>query len=95
VVDTKDTPSTARGVLRSALDPSTGALAGPSTYIATAAGLDSNQPTAAAIGPDGSLYVGFLKNGNVKRILNPDLGSTQVVQSVGNMPQGHPRGPSP
>ena len=89
-VDTSNTPSTARGVLRTALDPSTGALIGPSTYIATTAGLDGNQPTAAAMGPDGNLYVGFLKSGDVKRILNPGTGSTQVVQSVGNTPQGHP-----
>ncbi|HXB75567.1 MAG TPA: hypothetical protein VNY05_45460 [Candidatus Acidoferrales bacterium] len=90
VVDTSVTPSTNRGVLRTALDPATGALIGPSTYIATTAGLDGNQPTAAAIGPDGNLYVGFLKNGNVKRILSPGVGSTQVMQSVGNTPQGHP-----
>ena len=89
VVDTRNTPSTARGVLRTALDPNTGALLGGSTYIATTAGLDGNQPTAAAIGPDGNLYVGFLKNGNVKRIVSPATGSTQAVQSVGNTPQGH------
>ena len=89
VVDTKNTPSTARGILRTSLDP-TGALNGMSNYIATTAGLDGNQPTAAAIGPDGNLYVGFLKNGNVKRILNPGSGTTQVVQSVSNTPQGHP-----
>src|SRR5215469_15012934 len=57
VVDTQQTPSTARGVLRTLLDPNTGVLVGPSTYIATTAGLDGNQPTAAAIGPDGNLYV--------------------------------------
>jgi len=34
--------------------------------------------------------VGFLKSGNVKRIVNPGVGSAQVVQSVGNTPQGHP-----
>jgi len=90
VVDTSVTPSVSRGVLRTALDPVTGALVGPSAYIATTAGLDGNQPTALALGPDGSLYVGFLKNGNVKRILNPGVGATQVVQSVGNTPQGHP-----
>ena len=90
VVDTQNTPSTARGVLRTALDPATGALIGPSTYIATTAGLDGNQPTAVALGPDGNLYVGFLKSGNVKRIVNPGAGSTQTVQSVGNTPQGHP-----
>ncbi len=90
VVDTRDTPSTARGVLRVAFDPNTGIFQGSSSYIATSAGLDGNQPTAAALGPDGNLYVGFLKSGNVKRIINPGSGTTQVVQSVGNTPQGHP-----
>jgi len=90
VVDTKNTPSTARGVLRIALDPNTGLFQGASSYIATTAGLDGNQPTAAALGPDGNLYVGFLKSGNVKRIVNPGSGTTQVVQGVGNTPQGHP-----
>ncbi len=90
VVDTKNTPASARGILRTALNPNTGALVGPSNYIATAAGLDGNQPTAAALGPDGNLYVGFLKSGNVKKIVNPGTGTTQVVQSVGNTPQGHP-----
>jgi hypothetical protein len=85
VVDTQNTPSIARGVLRMALDPATGALIGPSSYIATTAGLDGNQPTAVAMGPDGNLYVGY-----IKRIVNPGVGSTQVVQSVGNTPQGHP-----
>lgn len=90
VVDTSVTPSTNRGILRTFLNSATGALTGPSTYIATTAGLDGDQPTAAAMGPDGNLYVGFLKSGNVKRILNPAVGSTQVVQSVGGTPQGHP-----
>jgi hypothetical protein len=90
IVDTKVTASAARGVLRTFLDRDTGGLGGPSTYIATTAGLDGNQPTAAALGPDGNLYVGFLKNGNIKRIMSPESGTTQTVQSVGNTPQGHP-----
>lgn len=91
VVDTTQTPSTARGVLRVSLDPVSGTLIpGSAAYIATTAGLDGNQPTAAAIGPDGNLYVGFLKSGNVKKIVNPGVGTTQVVQSVGNTPSGHP-----
>ena len=82
VVDTSVTPSTNRGILRTSLNPATGAFTGPSTYIATTAGLDGGQPTAAAMGPDGNLYVGFLKSGNVKRIPSPEAGSTQVVQSI-------------
>jgi hypothetical protein len=90
VVDTKNTPSIARGILRETVDPQTGAVVGAGSYIATTAGLDGNQPTAAAIGPDGDLYVGFLKSGNIKRIVNPGVGNAQVVQSVGNTPSGHP-----
>jgi hypothetical protein len=90
VVDTKNTPSTARGVLRITVDPNTGLFEGLSSYIATTAGLDGDQPTAAALGPDGNLYVGFLKSGNVKRIVNPASGTTQSVVSVGGTPQGHP-----
>lgn len=90
VVDTKVTPSVSRGILRVALDPQTGAWVGPATYIATTAGLDGDQPTGVAIGPDGNLYVVFLKSGNVKRVLNPAVGNTQVVQSVGSTPSGHP-----
>ncbi len=89
VVDTTVTPSTNRGVLRTVIDPSTGAQVGPSAYIATTAGLDGNQPTAAALGPDGNLYVGFLKSGDVKKIVNPGSGTTQVVQKIGSTPSGH------
>jgi len=90
IVDTKVTPSAERGVLRLSVDPTTGIALGESSYIATTAGLDGNQPTAAALGPDGNLYVAFLKSGNIKRIVNPAVGTTQVVQSVGSTPNGHP-----
>lgn len=90
VVDTKVTPSVARGILRVPVNPSTGAVSGTPAYIATTAGLDGDQPTGAAIGPDGNLYVAFLKSGNIKRVINPAVGTTQVVQSVGGTPSGHP-----
>jgi hypothetical protein len=56
-------------------------------------GLAGNLPTSIALGPDGNLYVGFLKNGNVVRILNPTASGsdpTQIVQSVGSAPNGRP-----
>lgn len=90
VVDTTVTPSSSRGVLRTSIDPATGAMVGPSAYIATTAGLDGSQPTAAAVGPDGNLYVGFLKSGDIKKIVNPTAGTTQVVQKIGSTPSGHP-----
>jgi hypothetical protein len=66
-----------------------------STLLAQNAGLGGNQPSTVALGPDGNLYVGFLKNGNIVRItnINPSVFSTnqtQVVQSVGVSPNGRP-----
>lgn len=78
------------GVKRLAFDLTTDTLTSDQTGIALTAGLDGDNPTAVAIGPDGNVYVGFLKNGNIKRILNPYLGTTQAVQSVGSTPNGRP-----
>ena len=60
--------------------------------VAVSFGLGGDQPTAVALGPDGKLYVGFLKNGNIKRITNPSqlnpTSQTQTVESVGTTPNG-------
>ena len=62
--------------------------------LASSFGLGGDQPTATALGPDGKLYVGFLKNGNIKRITNPSqinpTSSTQTVETVGGTPNGRP-----
>ena len=62
------------------------------SQIAPSFGLAGDQPTALALGPDGKLYVGFLKNGNIKRITNPSLlnptSQNQTVESVGGTPNG-------
>ena len=62
------------------------------SLVAPTFGLGANQPTAAALGPDGKLYVGFLKNGNILRITNPSVVNptpqTQTVESVGTTPNG-------
>jgi hypothetical protein len=81
------------GVHLLTIDPVSGQVqwGGP---IAPNAGLGGNQPTAIALGPDGNLYVGFNKNGNVVRVVNPfpnPFGpSTPIVQSVGTSPNGRP-----
>ena len=84
------------GVWRISVDP-VGGFVTPGALLAPNAGLAGNQPTSLALGPDGSLYVGFLKNGNVVRLRNPTvdpndpvLGKTQIVQSVGTAPNGRP-----
>ena len=83
-----NTPSNVQGILRVSVDPASGLPAGSPVVIAANSGLGGNQPTAIAIGPDGNLYFGNLKNGDIKRILNPSAGTTQTVQSVGKTPNG-------
>jgi hypothetical protein len=85
-----NTPSSVQGILRVNVDPVTGVPTGSAVVIASNSGLGGNQPTAIALGPDGNLYFGNLKNGDIKRILNPAVGNTQVVQSVGKTPNGRP-----
>lgn len=80
------------GVWRATIDPVQG-FVNPNALLAPNAGLAGNQPTSIALGPDGNLYVGFLKNGNVVRIVNPTLdpsSKSQIVQSVGTAPNGKP-----
>ncbi len=78
------------GIKRLVFDLGTDTLTSDQTTIAATAGLDGDNPTAIALGPDGNVYVGFLKNGNIKRIVSPYAGTTQAVQSVGGTPNGRP-----
>jgi hypothetical protein len=80
------------GVWRLTVDLQSGDVQ-PTMQLVPKAGLQGNLPTSIALGPDGNLYVGFLKNGNVVRILHPTLNNTdpaQIVQSVGVAPNGRP-----
>ena len=64
------------------------------TPVAFSFGLGGDLTTAVALGPEGKLYVGFLKNGNIKRITNPSTfnpsPTNQTVESVGSTPNGRP-----
>jgi hypothetical protein len=64
------------------------------SQVAPFAGLAGDLPTSTALGPDGKLYVGFLKNGNIKRVVNPaainPTSANQSVESVGVPPNGRP-----
>jgi hypothetical protein len=83
------------GVDRLTIDPVAGFVSWNYRLVPNA-GLQGNQTTSIALGPDGNLYVGFLRNGNVVRIVNPlvdpanDPNRTQIVQSVGTAPNGRP-----
>jgi hypothetical protein len=86
----KGNGATTPGVWRVSIDPATGQLFGE-TLLVPNAGLSGNLPTSIAYGPDGNVYVGFLKNDNVVRIVNPTAfppDPAQVVQSVGKAPNG-------
>ena len=64
------------------------------SQVAPFAGLAGDLPTSTALGPDGKLYVGFLKNGTIKRVVNPaainPTSANQSVESVGGSPSGRP-----
>ena len=64
------------------------------TPVALTFGLAGDLTTAVALGPEGKLYVGFLKNGNIKRITNPSIlnpsPTNQTVETVGGTPNGRP-----
>ena len=64
------------------------------TPVAFSFGLGGDLTTAVALGPEGKLYVGFLKNGSIKRITNPSIlnptPATQTVEGVGGTPNGRP-----
>ena len=81
------------GINRVTIDPVSGFVSWQYQLVPTS-GLASNLPSAIALGPDGNLYVGFLKNDSIVRIVNPqvnpanDPNKTQVVQSVGKSPNG-------
>jgi hypothetical protein len=84
------------GVWRIDVDPVAGFVT-PGAQLAPNAGLQGNQPTSIALGPDGNLYIGFLKNGNIVRLVSPTAdpndpvaSKTQIVQSVGTSPNGRP-----
>ena len=39
--------------------------------LAPGCGIATSQPNATSLGPDGNLYVGFRRNGNIMRVLSP------------------------
>lgn len=81
----------ATGVWRLTMNAVTSTI--DSTFLlAPNGGLAANQPIGAAMGPDGKLYISFIRVGDIRRITNPTGGlGTQAVESVGKVSSG--RGP--
>lgn len=75
------------GILRFQITNSLGTSA---VAIATTAGLSGRKVRAVAVGPDGHLYVGMDGSGDILRIVNPRVGTTQVVQTIGKNMNGRP-----
>ncbi len=81
-----DNSRQSKGVWRYTFDPATQTITS-SVLLASNAGLGGNTPTATALGADGKLYVGFLKNGNIVRITTPS-GASQTVEAFGGTSDG-------
>lgn len=83
-----DNSGKSKGVYRLKINPDTQAIT-EAIIIAPTAGIGGNRPTATALGPDGILYVGFLKSGNIVRITNPsETTALQQVQQFGKTSDG-------
>ena len=86
-----DRSGKSRGIFKITLDPITDQVI--SSYpIAPTSGLGGRAPSAVALGPDGNLYVGFQKSGDLVRILNPGApqGTPLTVQTFGKTFKGGP-----
>ena len=79
---------TGAGMFRLTFDPLTETVTDPVAIAVGSTDLDTNKPVGSALGPDGKLYVSFLKDGTIKRIPAPNVGSAQVLEPVGNEPAG-------
>ncbi len=79
-----DLSSKSKGIVRLAFNADTNTVESPAIIAPSIAG---NRPTSTALGPDGSLYVGFLKNGNVIKITNPG-GTPGVPTTYGQSSDG-------
>lgn len=77
------------GVWRFPYDPNARTINGlAGQLVAANKGLGGNQPMCASLGPDGSLYVSFFKNGSVLQITAPNT-NTNTVTQVAQSNDGH------
>jgi hypothetical protein len=81
-----DNSTQGRAVMRLTFNPVTETVGSPvalgSSVIAA-----GTKPTATTLGPDGNLYVSFIKSGKVVRITNPS-GAASTAQVIGSTSDG-------
>ena len=84
-----DKSANSAGVWRIPYSPNSRTLNGAGAQLVAAnKGLGGNQPVCASLGPDGSLYVSFFKNGSVLQITAPNT-TTNTVTQVAQSNDGH------
>jgi hypothetical protein len=84
-----DKAANSRGVWRFPYNTGSRTINGlAGTLVAANKGLGGNQPQCAMVGPDGSLYVSFSKNGSVLQITAPTT-ATNTVTQVAQSSDGH------
>lgn len=76
-----DSSAASQGVYRLAFNPATETVGKP-TVLASGQNLGANRPVAAALGPDGNVYVSFKQSGSIVRITTPST-ATQTIEPVG------------
>ncbi len=76
-----DSSAASQGVYRLAFNPATETVGKP-TVLASGQNLGANRPVAAALGPDGKLYVSFKQSGSIVRITTQST-APQTIEPVG------------
>ena len=83
-----DNSSKSQGVWRLTFNPTTNTVGSPTLMAGGAGGLTGNRATATALTADGNtLYVGFIKNGNIIKVTNPG-GPSQTATTVAKTSDG-------
>jgi hypothetical protein len=81
-----DNSTQGKAVIRLNFDPVSETVGSPVALGASAI-VAGTKPTATALGPDGNLYVSFIKSGKILRITNPSR-ATQTAQYIGATTDG-------
>jgi hypothetical protein len=85
-----DNSTQGKAVIRLKFDPVSETVGSP-VALGSSVIVAGTKPTATALGPDGNLYVGFVKSGKIVRITNPS-GAASPAQVIGSTSDGRGAG---